>query len=154
MGSEQTHNLESDKSNYRIGLHFRRIPFHLFGRSEAKAKNDTHFFSSDIIFGIQDTGIYWCKFSFSISLQIMAKTFQKGTTVPRVRITPFPSSRSLLEGARSRGARCKKGKKEKGKRKKKREKRKSIIGGGTLLLVECMFWDLSQKEYINSLAIR
>ena len=38
--------------------------------------------------------------------------FAKGTTVSRVRFTPFPSSRSSLEGARSRGARCSSKKKE------------------------------------------
>ena len=43
-------------------------------------------------------------------------SFAKGTTVSRVRFTPFPSSRSSLEGARSRGARCSQ------KKKKKRQK--------------------------------
>ena len=51
--------------------------------------------------------------------------FAKGTTVSRVRFTPFPSSRSSLEGARSRGARCslkKKRKKKKGEKKGKKKK--------------------------------
>ena len=64
--------------------------------------------------------------------------FAKGTTVSRVRFTPFPSSRSSLEGARSRGARCslKKRKKEKKKRKrkKKREKGKKFISRLLVLL--------------------
>ena len=52
-------------------------------------------------------------------LEISFSTLQKGTTVSRVRFTPFPSSRSSLEGARSRGARCSSKKKEKEEKEKK-----------------------------------
>ena len=48
--------------------------------------------------------------------------FAKGTTVSRVRFTPFPSSRSSLEGARSRGARC-----SQKKRKEKKKEKKVVV---------------------------
>ena len=53
--------------------------------------------------------------------------FAKGTTVSRVRFTPFPSSRSSLEGARSRGARCSQKKGEKKEKKEEKEKKECKI---------------------------
>ena len=63
---------------------------------------------------------------FSLPCLKFSTTSQKGTTVSRDRFTPFPSSRSSLEGARSRGARCSKKKRGKrgGKKRKKKEKRR------------------------------
>ena len=58
--------------------------------------------------------------------------FAKGTTVSRVRFTPFPSSRSSLEGARSRGARC--SQKKGGKKEKKKKKKK----------IGCTFWTICE----------
>ena len=63
-------------------------------------------------------------FYFSVSAFLFFFNFAKGTTVSRVRFTPFPSSRSSLEGARSRGARC--SQKKRKKKKKVEKKRKKL----------------------------
>ena len=75
------------------------------------------------VFSTLTKNIFILFFSFSVSFLF---NIAKGTTVSRVRFTPFPSSRSSLEGARSRGARCSQKKKEK-KRKKEEKKRNKFF---------------------------
>ena len=67
---------------------------------------------------------------FFTSLPETFSTSQKGTTVSRVRFTPFPSSRSSLEGARSRGARCSQKKRKKFFKKRRKKRRKNWISWG------------------------